>query len=201
VPVAYSAPPTVQQEPTPAAPETKPDGLGGIEVSGSVKIWGGKILYRAEFGGGIAIDPACCCGGGCECISECPDGYGIRIIVPEEHEAFIVDEDGPRCSGGDFFHRIKVSSANIVYGIAASLRCEIVDDAAVWTLRNACTEDFILIDGTYYGFYEAINKQVFACDEDGVPQAQVVADWDTKWWGGPATGFPLDIEIFENPFP
>lgn len=31
VPVAYSAPPTVQQEPTPAAPETKPEGLGGLK--------------------------------------------------------------------------------------------------------------------------------------------------------------------------
>ena len=205
-----------QEQAVPEAPktETKPEGLGGIEVSGSVKIWGGKILYRAEFGSKIAIDPACCCEaeGLCACISECPDDpYHLEIDVPAAHAAWVQSNTDAECSGtpagwtGGFL-RVSNVSPQSWYELQWTMRCEVVGGQAVWTVTQQYGGDTVIIlDGVFYCSYIATKTFTTGC-EGGIPPAGIIDDWDIQWDPGATgfpqpDGFPLDIELVENPLP
>lgn len=158
------------------------------------------------------ISPYCCC---CppECIAECPEGYEVRMRIPSEHQPHITDEFGPQCAGGasaQFDHFVRVvkfvpgAGFELQYEITIILSCAVVDDKLVWTLSQSAY-DWVQLDFHIYTAYTATNKHELPCNEEGLPQAGIVDEWDIRWitWEepDPPPGFPLPVEIIANPLP
>jgi hypothetical protein len=175
---------------------------------GTPMVWDGSPLCR---NGSPAIGAACCCGGPCECIAECPeDAYEITIDVPPEHAGWIQANNPATCQGtpaswnGGFLRISNIGPPQTVYELQWNMSCEIVDDVATWTLvQQYIADTTILLSGTFYSSYTATKRFQGDCI-GGVPPEMVVDEWDDIEWAEPGLpvpeGFPLGIHI-GNPLP
>lgn len=118
-------------------------------MSGSVKIWGGKILYRAEFGGGIAIDPACCCETPCKgCPTELLDGFGLAW----DWDAFIHPNATPNMEAGEWAPPVQSSDTGPIRYLLIE-----PDGYVYWWER--------LVDGQWESYYLSYSATL-TCEDD-----------------------------------
>lgn len=156
------------------------------------------------------VEGDCCCGGPCACIDYCPEGYGIRLLIPIEHQPFITSEEGPRCNrvrvGSEYIvgfeHIVEVhNEPDYAYGAHVTLDCYIIDDVAIWHALQSVYGFYV--DGAFVNNYRGdYFWPAMACTQAGVPRPGAI-EWEVTWFGdgNPVPGFPLDAEVFQNPFP
>jgi len=171
-----------------------------------IQVWGGKVLFRRAHGSRIAADPACCCGGGCECPTGAVEGFGIKILIPEDQVPLVTSEYGPTYDAGTkrYEHTVNVakySYPQTIYTLQASLWCENDGGETVWKILYFAI-DGITYEGEYYPSFTGSKEIRTGCTADGLPATGIVELDTLTWLGDPAPEpFPFDIEIIDNPFP
>ncbi len=178
---------------------------------GKVMIWNGKVLFRKKHGSKIAIGKACCCvkGGPCECPTDCVDGYSISIVAPDL-EQYITDRNEycshgvPDVYGAGYVSEIKALFVEGTYfNIRSTLTCALNEAGKViWTLSQGTDEVGITIEGESCGsYYSYMTFEDGGCGADGLPEPGTYNNWQFHENNLTCEGFPLPVEITENPLP